>query len=64
MSRGNESVLDGVRRLEALPEGWTYLRGALTAPLGWRWASNGVSRFDPRGGYEHALIRVREGEGS
>ena len=44
-----------VRVLDALPEGWRYIEGALTAPTGFRWACNGKSRFSP--GYRHALVR-------
>lgn len=42
------------RVLDALPEGWRYIEGALTAPTGFRWACNGKSRFSP--GYRHALV--------
>lgn len=45
-------------KLDKLPEGWKWTEGALTAPLGYKWASNGKSRFKP--GFEHALIRVGE----
>ena len=41
--------------LDALPEGWRYIEGALTAPNGFRWACNGKSRFSPE--YRHALVR-------
>ena len=44
-----------VRVLDALPEGWRYIEGALTAPTGFRWACNGKSRFSH--GYRHALVR-------
>ena len=44
-----------VRVLDALPEGWRYIEGALTAPTGFRWACNGKSRFSP--GYRHVLVR-------
>lgn len=49
-------------RHDALPTGWRLLRGASTAPVGWAWACNGLSRFDP--GYRHALviIGVRHGQ--
>lgn len=45
-----------VKKLDELPKGWRYIEGALTAPNGWRWASNGKSRFG--GDYEHALVRA------
>ena len=44
-----------VHVLDALPEGWRYIEGALTAPTGFRWACNGKSRFSPE--YRHALVR-------
>jgi len=47
--------LEGVKRIDRLPEGWRYVNGAATAPNGWRWACNGKSRFKP--GYEHALVK-------
>ena len=40
--------------LDRLPAGWRYLTGALTAPVGYRWASNGKSRWS--GEYRHALV--------
>ena len=43
-----------------LPEGWRYIDGAQTAPMGYRWASNGKSRFS--GEYEHALIKEANNE--
>ena len=46
------------RGLDHLPEGWLYLDGASTAPLGHRWACNGESRFG--GEYRHALIKEDE----
>ena len=52
-AEGGERVM--VRVLDALPEGWRYIEGALTAPTGFRWACNGKSRFSP--GYRHALVR-------
>lgn len=55
---GRDIICEGVPRLEELPRGWRYIKGAITAPTGWRWAYNGRSRFAP--GYRQALIR--EGE--
>ena len=54
--------LDGFKR-DSVPEGWVRVRGAMTAPLGWAWVSNGRSRFDPEGGYEHALVPERIARG-
>lgn len=42
--------------LEALPQGWRWLRDAWTAPRGYAWACNGKSRFSPE--YRHALVRL------
>lgn len=47
-----------IRVLDRLPEGWRYLDGATTAPLGYRWACNNKSRFG--GEYRHALIREEQ----
>lgn len=44
-----------VLKLETLPKGWMRLKGALTAPRGWYWASNRKSPFS--GEREVALIR-------
>ena len=30
---------------ETLPNGWIILKGATTAPVGYRWICNGKSRF-------------------
>ena len=38
-----------------LPEGWKKLDGALTAPEGYYWASNGLSLFNKK--YDSALIK-------
>lgn len=48
---------ESIAKYASLPDGWRYVEGALTAPNGWRWASNGKSKFS--GGYQHALIRDR-----
>lgn len=45
-----------IKILDSLPKGWKYLDGATTAPNGFRWASNGKSRFSAD--YRHALVRV------
>ena len=39
---------------DTLPNGWKKLKGALTAPNGYYWASNGKSFFDKN--IERALI--------
>lgn len=40
--------------IDSLPSGWRQIQGALTAPTGYRWVSNGVSRFS--NDYQQALI--------
>jgi len=35
----------GARYLDEVPEGWKKIEGALTAPKGYEWYSNGKSRF-------------------
>lgn len=47
-----------IRVLDHLPEGWRYLEGATTAPLGYRWACNNKSRFG--GEYRHALVKEEQ----
>ena len=42
--------------LDTLPEGWKYLEGTLTEPLGYRWASNGKSIFLRE--HRQALVRM------
>lgn len=39
---------------DSVPEGWQQIDGAVTAPHGYRWVSNGKSRFG--GEYETALV--------
>ena len=53
----------GVRFLDELPDGWRYLKGATTAPNGWRWAGHGSLFTSVTGGepYEHALVRDDSG---
>lgn len=46
------------RALDRLPEGWRYLGGSTTAPLGYRWACNIKSRFG--GEYRHALVKEEQ----
>lgn len=45
-----------IRIFGSLPKGWRYLDGATTAPNGFRWASNGKSRFSAD--YHHALVKA------
>ena len=55
MTKG--AKLEGVPRLEELPDGWVIIKNATGAPKGWLWASNGKSRLGSD--YEHALVRDR-----
>ena len=48
----------GVRKLDSPPEGWIPIPHASTPLYGWRWWSNGKSRFG--GEYESALVREEE----
>lgn len=49
-------MLEHYSTLDELPQDWIYIKGATTAPKGYRWANNNKSRFEP--GYKHALIKV------
>ena len=53
-----EKELAEISRLNSLPEGWKFVKGAMTAPVGYKWACNGKSRFKP--GYEHALVKEEQ----
>lgn len=37
--------LNGIPVYQEMPEGWDYLKGAATAPCGYRWIWNRESRF-------------------
>ena len=41
--------------LDAMPEGWGIVRGAMTAPRGYAWINNRKSIFSDE--YRHALLR-------
>ena len=43
---------------EELPEGWAILEAAATAPEGYKWIWNKMSRFG--GNFRHALLKCRE----
>lgn len=45
----------GVKVLNKAPKGWKDLKGATTAPNGYKWMSNGKSLFG--GEYQHALVK-------
>lgn len=40
--------------LDHVPDGWKVLEGAINYPKGFRWISNGKSRFDKD--YKQALV--------
>lgn len=44
-------------KLTALPKGWRYI--GKVAPVGWKWASNGKSKFDKA--YRAALVMQQGG---
>ena len=46
----------GVEVRNTLPDGWMPVQGALTAPIGYYWASNNVSRFSQSGNRQRALV--------
>lgn len=49
------------RIFATMPDGWTEIKGAMTAPVGYIWICNNKSRFS--GEYEQALLKIRdEGE--
>ena len=48
--------IKGERVVTTIPEGWTEIKGALTAPIGYIWICNNKSRFS--GEYEQALLRT------
>lgn len=41
----------GVRFLSTMPDGWVEIKGALTAPNGYKW----INKF--KGGYDRALCK-------
>lgn len=46
-----------VKKLNSAPAGWKPIKGALTAPRGYTWYSNGESRFG--GKRQEALVKDR-----
>jgi hypothetical protein len=57
---GKVSTTNGkmVDAYETVPQGWTRITGALTAPAGYEWYSNGKSRFSRD--YKQGLVRSRK----
>lgn len=49
-----------VKVLDQIPEGWKKIEGAVTAPAGYSWYSNGKSRFS--GEREQALVKENTGK--
>ena len=47
---------NGVKFLNSMPEGWKEIKGATTAPNGYKWIFNGKSIFSKE--YEHALLKI------
>ena len=45
-----------VKKFDKLPEGWKFVPGASTAPIGYAWAFNGESLFS--GNYKSALVKI------
>lgn len=41
---------------EQMPEGWNEIKGALTAPVGYRWIYNCRPMFDNN--YKKALLKI------
>lgn len=46
--------------LDETPKGWREVRGAMTAPVGFKWVCNGASRFDSERAYRNALVRAED----
>lgn len=46
---------NGVKFLNSMPEGWKEIKGATTAPNGYKWIFNGKSVFSKE--YKHALLK-------
>lgn len=57
ISAHGERGTEVIKTFDSLPDGWKYLNGATTAPNGYRWASNGKSRFSAE--YRHALVKMK-----
>ena len=49
-------VEQGVKIFTSMPDGWKYVKGALTAPNGYKWIYNGKSIFGDE--YKQALLKV------
>ena len=46
----------GVKILTSMPDGWKDVKGALTAPNGYKWIYNGKPIFGDE--YEQALLKL------
>lgn len=49
-------LLRTVRVYKTMPQGWSYNRGASSAPRGYAWINNGKPVLS--GSYEHALLKI------
>ena len=49
-------VEQGVKIFTSMPDGWKYVKGALTAPNCYKWIYNGKPIFGDE--YEQALLKV------
>lgn len=49
-------VEQGVKIFTSMPDGWKYVKGALTAPNDYKWIYNGKPIFGDE--YEQALLKV------
>lgn len=54
-----EKFLRTVTVLDHVPDGWRRIDGAMTAPVGYTWYSNGKSRWG--GERKTALVKDKEG---
>lgn len=55
--KSKKTLLEDVKRLDHIPDGWRKIDGATTAPLGYTWYSNGKSRFTIPKVYDQALVK-------
>ena len=58
MSKIQKFIDKGIKVLNEVPKGWRVLEGATTAPVGYKWISNGKSFFSKD--FESALLKMEE----
>lgn len=56
MSKIQKFIDKGIKVLTEMPKGWRVLEGATTAPIGYKWISNGKSFFSKD--FESALLKM------